>query len=266
MNIQLETHTGLTMTTGPGIRAFLVFQSEAGTPFIANIYDPSLKVHPNLIVAFLTAIMGFARETVQADLTFLTLGSYHFYFIIKEEYKLIFAVLTSRLVASASVKFKLNTISSFFIHQYGETISNLASSASIDMNIFNEFNQTVDDILFGTTREIQTHQREDFEAQAAIVKSEMNLLGLGIYSFTGDLLVNLLSENLEEQIQELFPRMELYRWVIMQIPDALILFYPIKGEGLILILVASEKSSTNQLIEGARNLTSKIREIATRTA
>ncbi|MFX0095946.1 MAG: hypothetical protein ACFFBD_29680 [Candidatus Hodarchaeota archaeon] len=245
------------MTFNPAFRALLVFQIESGTPLLTRIYDSSLNAHPNLIVAFLTAIMGFARETVHSELTFLTLESFNFYFIVKGDYNLVFAVLTSRLVSSTDVRFKLNTIASSFLDQY-ETDLPSSSAGGIDISLFADFCPIADEIIFGTTRGVDPRQKQIIEAQMFSVRSEMNLLGLGIYSFTGELILNLLGTNLEHLIQELFPRMELYRWVIMRITNSLLLFYPIKGEGLILIL---GDYSPDTLVEGAKRLHTKIREI-----
>jgi len=133
------------------IKAFFIFEKETGTTLFTRSYETqdTRTPDPHLVVAFLTAMFSFAKSSSLSDLQVVDMTDLRFSFI--ERGGLVFAILASCLVSPLDLQFKLTTIGSLFLAEYGKIVEEIKL---VDTEIFEKFTSKVDEVFLGETREM----------------------------------------------------------------------------------------------------------------
>ena len=170
------------------IKAFFIFQKETGTTLFTRSYETqdTKTPDPHLVVAFLTAMFSFAKSSSLSDLQVVDMTDLRFSFI--ERAGLVFAILASCLVSPLDLQFKLTTIGSIFLAEYGNIVEEIQL---VDTEIFEKFIGKVDEIFLGETREMLSSSKEaaKFYLKKLVRDKNIGARGAMIVSFTGDILV-----------------------------------------------------------------------------
>ncbi|MHA2075618.1 MAG: hypothetical protein ACW97X_13445, partial [Candidatus Hodarchaeales archaeon] len=138
------------------IKAFFIFEKETGNTLFTRSYEKKGTKSPDahLVVAFLTAMFSFAKSSSLSELRVVDMTDLRFSFIERSE--LVFAMLASPLVSPMDLQFKLTTIASLFLAEYGAEMEGLEL---IETDIFEGFNESVDEVFLGETREMLTSSK-----------------------------------------------------------------------------------------------------------
>ncbi len=175
------------LTEFKAVKAFFIFEKDQGTTLFTRSYERSSTApDAHLVVAFLTAMFSFAKTTSLSDLRVVDMTDIRFSFI--EKNGLIFAVLVSPLVSPLDIQFKLSTIASLFFSDYG---AKLESIDIVDTEMFSSFNDCVDEVFTGETRQMLKSSKNAalFYLKKLVSKEETGARGAMILSFTGDILL-----------------------------------------------------------------------------
>ncbi|MFX1536304.1 MAG: hypothetical protein ACFFDI_18970 [Promethearchaeota archaeon] len=251
------------MSSKSNIRAFYIFEKRAGSTLFTKSYQKDFGGDPLLVVAFLTAMFNFAQETALSDLKTLDMEALRFQFIEREignDCSLVFAVMTTRFSSSLDIEFKLITIATLFLDRFQEELQDVENIRFVNTRIFNPFSRTVDEVILGETRGLDVDSRGAITLTLEILISSTQVTSAALYGFTGDLLINLMDEDLVSTISQLFPR-EQYNWLFVGIRGQIILFYPMNEISLTLVVSCPENSFLDKVIEDVKTTIRKIREI-----
>lgn len=178
----------MTLEKFKAIKAFFIFQKETGTTLFTRSYETKDTKTPDahLVVAFLTAMFSFAKSSSLSDLRVVDMTDLRFSFI--ERGGLVFAILASPLVSPLDLQFKLTTIGSLFLAEYGNTVEKMQL---VDTETFSKFVNHVDEVFLGETREMLTSSKNAalFYLKKLVQDKNIGARGAMIVSFTGDILV-----------------------------------------------------------------------------
>lgn len=170
------------------IKAFFIFKKETGETLFTRSYEKDGVETPDahLVVAFLTAMFSFAESSSLSELRVVDMSDLRFSFIERDG--LVFAILASAFVSTMDLQFKLTTIASLFLSDFGTKIDNIQI---IDTEMFASFNEKADEVFLGETREMLTSSKNaaKFYLRKLVQNEETRVNGAMIISFTGDILI-----------------------------------------------------------------------------
>ncbi len=178
------------------IKSFFIFEKESGNPYYYENFEqdveteqPLEEMEPTAVAAFLSALFSFAQaQPALSDLRTVDMTTVKLSFV--EKNGLVFSVLASSLYSPLDLEFKLRTLASLFISEYGETIKNI--DGMIDIEQFKPFSYHVRQVLFGETRSIPEQALKASQLVLnRIVKNIKAVRGAALLSFTGDVLYSL---------------------------------------------------------------------------
>ncbi|MFX0090944.1 MAG: hypothetical protein ACFFBD_04200 [Candidatus Hodarchaeota archaeon] len=245
------------------VKAFYIFEKHSGSTLFSKTYQEEFGGDPILVVAFLTAMFNFAQETTLSELKTLDMEAIRFQFIereIDEQNSLVFAVMINRFTSSLDIEFKLITIATLFLDRFQEELENPDNLNIVNTRIFNPFERTVDEVILGETRGMDVDSKGAISLNLQILISSTSLSGAALYGFTGEVLINMMDEDVRQTISQLFPR-EPYNWLFIEIRGRVLLFYPMNEISLTLVVSCPDESPLDVVIEHVKKTVKKIREI-----
>ncbi|MHA1648965.1 MAG: hypothetical protein ACTSYB_02135 [Candidatus Helarchaeota archaeon] len=180
------------------IKAIFIFDKKSGRPFIRRTFG-DFQAEPFLVMGFLNAIMKFAKEVGKSDLKVIDMQDLRFFFI--ERNNIIFTVITSIMVPPLDLKFKIKTIVSLFFEKYS---SEELTDISREIEYFETFIPTIDEIIEGDVRPLSKEVIEQLSQILEDLIQNPNIAGAGIFSFTGVLLADLLTDKQRDIFFKIF--------------------------------------------------------------
>jgi len=246
------------------IKAFFIFQKDSGNTILTRSYeiDKTTAPDPHLVVAFLSAMFSFARSSgTLSDLKVVDMTDIRFSFIEKEG--LVFAILASPLVSPLDLQFKLTTIASLFLADYGEQINTMHI---IDTDTFVSFIGKVDEIFKGETREMLSSSKNAalFYLKKLVQNPDIGARGAMVVSFTGDILLeyNMDKERMAGAIRILnvSTYMRNLNYLVVSSETTHLVAYKI-SEGLVLYVDGEPKSGLENLVVKVSDTVRQIKEI-----
>ncbi|NHJ01458.1 MAG: hypothetical protein EAX86_04915 [Candidatus Heimdallarchaeota archaeon] len=245
------------------IKAFFVFQKESGNTLFTRSYEKedSQTPDPHLVVAFLTAMFSFAKSSSLSDLRVVDMTDLRFSFIEREG--LVFSILASALVSPMDLQFKLTTIASLFLAEYGDKIKKIQL---IDTEIFEPFSAQVDEIFKGETREMLTSSKNAalFYLKKLMQQNDIGVRGCMIVSFTGDILIE---HNMDQKrmagairLLNVSTYMRNLRYMVVSSEATNLVAYKI-SEGLLLYVDGDPSTGLENLVVRVAETVNQIKEI-----
>ncbi|MHA2328243.1 MAG: hypothetical protein ACXACR_06945 [Candidatus Hodarchaeales archaeon] len=254
----------MTLIEFKAIKAFFIFQKQTGNTLFTRSYETSDTPTPDahLVVAFLTAMFSFAKSSSLSELRVVDMTDLRFSFIERE--KLVFAILASPLVSMLDLQFKLNTIASLFLADYIEKVRTLEL---IDTDIFEGFNEQVDEVFLGETREMMTTSKNAalfYLKKLVKNREETGARGAMIVSFTGDILVeHQMDQHMMAgaiRLLNVSTYMRNLRYLVVSSETTNLIAYKI-SEGLLLYVDGDPASQLETLVIKASETVKQVKEI-----
>ncbi|MFX0086608.1 MAG: hypothetical protein ACFFAU_13135 [Candidatus Hodarchaeota archaeon] len=246
------------------IKAFFVFQKETGNTVFTRSYEIKGTKTPDahLVVAFLSAMFSFTKSSSSlSELRVVDMTDLRFSFI--ERGGLVFAALASPLVSPMDLKFKLTTISSLFLSEYAEKLNEVEL---IDTDMFEGFNEIVDGVFLGETREMLTSSKNAalFYLKKLVQQKDIGVRGAMIVSFTGDILIEYeMDQNRMVgaiKLLNVSTYMRNLRYLVVSSESTHLVAYKI-SEGLLLYVDGDPSSKLENLVVKASETVKQIKEV-----
>jgi len=245
------------------IKAFFIFQKETGITLFTRSYETqdTKTLDPHLVVAFLTAMFSFAKSSSLSDLQVVDMTDLRFSFI--ERGGLVFAILASCLVSPLDLQFKLTTIGSLFLAEYGNIVEEIQL---VDTEIFEKFTSKVDEVFLGETREMYSSSKEAavFYLKKLVQDKNIGARGAMIVSFTGDILVEhkMDQDRMEGAIRLLnvSTYMRNLRYLVVSSEATNLVAYKI-SEGLLLYVDGNPDAGLENLVVKVSETVRQVKEI-----
>jgi predicted regulator of Ras-like GTPase activity (Roadblock/LC7/MglB family) len=246
------------------IKAFFVFEKETGNTVFTRSYETKGTKTPDahLVVAVLSAMFSFAKSSSSlSELRVVDMTDLRFSFIERDG--LVFAVLASPLVSPMDLQFKLTTISSLFLSEYA---TKLCEVELIDTELFEGFNESVDGVFLGETREMLTSSKNAalFYLKKLVQKEDIGARGAMIVSFTGDILIEYEMDQKRMagaiRILNVSTYMRNLRYLVVSSEVTHLVAYKI-SEGLLLYVDGDPSSKLENLVVKASETVKQIKEV-----
>ncbi|MHA1214335.1 MAG: hypothetical protein ACTSR2_10470 [Candidatus Hodarchaeales archaeon] len=246
------------------IKAFFIFQKHTGSTIFTRSYEKEQNTKtpdPHFVVAFLSAIFTFAKTSASlSDIRVVDMTDVRFSFIEKES--LVFAILASPLVSPLDLQFKLTTIASLFLADYGEILKEIQI---IDTEVFKPFAEKIDEILSGETRTmLKSSKNAALFYLRKLVQKDCGARGAMIVSFTGDVLLeyNMNRERMAGAIRILnvSTYMRNLNYMVVSSEATNLVAYKI-SEGLVLCVDGDPNSGLENLVVKVSDTVRQIKEI-----
>lgn len=245
------------------IKAFFIFEKETGNTLFTRSYEIEGTKTPDahLIVAFLTAMFSFAKSSSLSELRVVDMTDLRFSFIERND--LVFAVLASPLVSPMDLQFKLMTIASLFLAEYSSEMEGLQL---IETDIFEGFNEGVDEVFLGETREMLTSSKNAalFYLKKLVQEVETGARGAMIVSFTGDILIEYKMDQKRMagaiRILNVSTYMRNLRYLVVSSEATHLVAYKI-SEGLLLYVDGDPESRLENLVVKASETVRQVKEV-----
>ncbi|MFX0016085.1 MAG: hypothetical protein ACFFB2_13555 [Promethearchaeota archaeon] len=245
------------------IKAFFIFEKETGNTLFTRSYETHDTKTPDahLVVAFLTAMFTFAKSTSLSDLKVVDMTDLRFSFI--ERGGLVFAILASPLVSPLDLQFKLTTISSLFLAEYGTRAEEMQI---IETDIFEPFKNHVDEVFLGETREMLTSSKNAalFYLKKLVQQKNIGVRGAMIVSFTGDILLEYKMDQTRMEgairLLNVSTYMRNLRYLVVSSEATNLVAYKI-SEGLLLYVDGDPASGLEKLVIKASETVKQVKEI-----
>ncbi|UCE12752.1 MAG: hypothetical protein JSV04_11225 [Candidatus Heimdallarchaeota archaeon] len=245
------------------IKAFFIFQKESGNTLFTRSYEAQDTKTPDahLVVAFLTAMFTFAKSSSLSDLRVVDMTDLRFSFIERSD--LVFAILASPLISPLDLQFKLTTIASLFLAEYGATVEEIQL---IDTEIFEDFTTKVDDVFLGETRELLTSSKNAamFYLKKLVKDQASGARGAMICSFTGDILIEYQMDHNRMaaaiRLLNVSTYMRNLRYLVVSSESTHLVAYKI-SEGLLLYVDGNPKSGLEKLVVRASETVKQVKEV-----
>ena len=245
------------------IKAFFIFEKETGTTLFTRSYETqdTRTPDPHLVVAFLTAMFSFAKSSSLSDLQVVDMTDLRFSFI--ERGGLVFAILASCLVSPLDLQFKLTTIGSLFLAEYGKIVEEIKL---VDTEIFEKFTSKVDEVFLGETREMLISSKDAalFYLKKLVQDKNIGVRGAMIVSFTGDILVeHKMDQNRMEgaiRLLNVSTYMRNLRYLVVSSEATNLVAYKI-SEGLLLYVDGNPDTALENLVVKVSDTVRQVKEI-----
>ncbi|MHA2245198.1 MAG: hypothetical protein ACXADY_09525 [Candidatus Hodarchaeales archaeon] len=245
------------------IKAFFIFQKESGNTLFTRSYETKDAPTPDahLVVAFLTAMFSFAKSSSLSELRVVDMTDLRFSFIERED--LMFAILASPLVSPLDLQFKLTTISSLFLAEYGNKVEEIQL---VDTEVFESFKTHVDEVFLGETREmlISSKNAALFYLKKLIQQKSIGARGAMIVSFTGDILLEYKMDQTRMagaiRLLNVSTYMRNLRYMVVSSEATNLVAYKI-SEGLLLYVDGDPTSGLENLVVKVSDTVKKVKEI-----
>ncbi len=246
------------------IKAFFVYQKETGNTVFTRSYEIKGTKTPDahLVVAFLSAMFSFAKSSSSlSELRVVDMTDLRFSFI--ERGGLVFAALASPLVSPMDLKFKLTTISSLFLSEYADKLNEVEL---IDTDMFEGFNEIVDGVFLGETREMLTSSKNAalFYLKKLVQQKDIGVRGAMIVSFTGDILIEYEMDQKRMvgaiKLLNVSTYMRNLRYLVVSSESTHLVAYKI-SEGLLLYVDGDPSSKLENLVVKASETVKQIKEV-----
>jgi len=241
------------------IKAFFIFEINTGNTYYSKIFSPDFTADPLLTTAFLTAMYKFARDARLSELKVINLSELSLLFI--ENNGIMFAVLTSNFISPIDVESKLRVLTTLFLSEYDHILSEKVNF--IQTNIFEDFEEIVDEVILGYSRILPKDIRKELEK---ILNENKNIVkGAAILGYSGQPIINLMDESLlnaaVKYVNITFSQ-EIYdmKYNIIITESANLMLYTL-GEGLVLIIATGSSVTGSELIMRMNQLRRKIHSI-----
>ena len=245
------------------IKAFFIFQKETGNTLFTRSYETKDTPTPDahLVVAFLTAMFSFAKSSSLSELRVVDMTDLRFSFIERED--LVFAILASPLVSPLDLQFKLTTIASLFLSEYGHQVEEMQL---IYTKVFETFKSHVDDVFLGETREMLESSKNAalFYLKKLIQRERTGARGAMIVSFTGDILLEYKMDQKRMsgaiRLLNVSTYMRNLRYMVVSSESTNLVAYKI-SEGLLLYVDGDPTSGLENLVVKVSDTVKKVKEI-----
>jgi len=253
----------MTLEKFKAIKAFFVFQKETGNTLYTRSYETAGIKTPDahLVVAFLSAMFAFAKDSSLSELRVVDMTDLRFSFI--ERTGLVFAILASPLVSPMDLQFKLTTIASLFLSEFSVKFEGLEL---IDTDMFEGFDISVDDVFLGETREMLTSSKNAalFYLKKLVQQEGIGARGAMIVSFTGDILIEHKMDQKRMagaiRILNVSTYMRNLRYLVVSSEATHLVAYKI-SEGLLLYVDGDPTSRLENLVVKASETVKQIKEV-----
>ncbi len=167
------------------IKALVIFDKKTELPIINYFPAEDFEMEPPIIIGFLSSIMKFVKKIGQLDLKIVDIENYRFIFTEKQD--IIFLLITTKLMNPLDLLFKLNTVITLFLNEFPE--EKLANVKKHEKE-FEDFKEIMRQVVYGEVTALDVSKQEQIKSILDNFNEREMLVGSGILSFTGKMLIN----------------------------------------------------------------------------
>ncbi|MHA1382563.1 MAG: hypothetical protein ACTSR3_02275 [Candidatus Helarchaeota archaeon] len=248
------------MTEDDAIKALIIFNKATEDLYVNYIVSREFQINPHYIVSFLKATLMFAKKIGQSEAKIVDVEKLRLLFI--EQQNIIFTIISTKLVSPIDTLSKLNTISTLFLNEFSEEMLNNEKKYRKQ---FSNFEVIIQEIIHGELTALENEKKSQIKKLLEELNEAETILGSGILSFSGKILVNTFNNHEINLINAIFNSM--YEMKISGITKIFVEFQNLNffsnklNDEIVLVVMSKKGSSVANLEKDLEEIKSKISTI-----